>query len=208
MENSKKLRILAASDIHGDTKLAGKLARKAEKENVDLVVLCGDITGLAETKNLIKPFVDAKKKVLLVPGNWDDFATADFFSSFYKVRNLHGSAAIYEGVGFFGAGGANNSPGPGRVTEREILSNLEEAHSQLKSIEKKIMITHVHPSGSKSEFSGVKGSEAVRKAIKKFKPYLVLHGHIHEAFGIEEEIYGSHVVNVGREGKVFEIVKK
>lgn len=203
MEN--KLRILAASDIHGDTKLVGKLAKRAEKENVDLVVLCGDITGFVETKNLIKPFVEAKKKVLLVPGNWDDFATADFFASFYKIRNLHGSAAIYEGIGFFGAGGAQDAPGPGRTTERDLTTNLEEGHSNIKNISKKIMITHVHPEGSKSEFSGVGGSVAVRKAIKKFKPYLVLHGHIHEAAGVEESIDGARVVNVGRNGKILDV---
>ena len=53
---SKKFRILAAGDIHGDSKLTRKLAEKAEKENVDLVILTGDLTGWTETKNLIKPF--------------------------------------------------------------------------------------------------------------------------------------------------------
>jgi Icc-related predicted phosphoesterase len=36
----KKLRILAASDIHGDSRQFAKLAQRAEKEKVDLVVLC------------------------------------------------------------------------------------------------------------------------------------------------------------------------
>ena len=38
------MKILAAGDIHGDSALAEKLAKKAEDENVDLVVLCGDLT--------------------------------------------------------------------------------------------------------------------------------------------------------------------
>ena len=75
---SKKLKILAASDIHGDSKLVRKLAEKAEKEDVDLVVLCGDIVGWSETKDIIKPFKDKNKRVLILPGNWDNFATADF----------------------------------------------------------------------------------------------------------------------------------
>ena len=41
---SKKLKILASGDIHGDTTQARRLADQAEKENVDLVVLCGDLT--------------------------------------------------------------------------------------------------------------------------------------------------------------------
>src|SRR3989344_9238869 len=166
----KKLKILAASDIHGDSKLVKQLANKAEKENVDLVVLCGDILGWAETTNIIKPFKEKNKKVLIIPGNWDSFATTDFLAEMYGIRNIHGYSVAYQNVGFFGAGGAISSPGPGRISEAEMFKTLEKAHAGLKGIEKKIMITHMHPSGSKSEFSGLAGSEGITKAIKKFKP--------------------------------------
>ena len=148
----KKLRILAASDLHGDSKITKRLANKAEKENVDLVVLCGDIMGFTETKNIIKPFKDKNKKVLIIPGNWDSFATTDFLANIYGVKNIHGYSVKYEDVGFFGAGGAEG-PGPGRISDKEILRNLKKAYSSLKGIEKKIMVTHMHPSGSVSEFS-------------------------------------------------------
>jgi len=200
----KKLKILAASDLHGDSKLVKKLAEKAEKEKVDLVVLCGDITGWTETKNIIKPFKEKNKRVLLIPGNWDSFATTDFLANIYGVRNIHGYAVQYENVGFFGAGGAVG-PGPGAISEKEILSTLEKAHANLKGIEKKIMVTHMHPSPSISEFSGIPGSKAITTAIKKFKPSILLHGHIHEASGIEQKIGNTKVINVGREGKIIEI---
>ncbi len=200
----KKLKILAASDLHGDSKLVKKLAEKAEKEKVDLVVLCGDITGWTETKNIIKPFKEKNKRVLLIPGNWDSFATTDFLANIYGVRNIHGYAVQYENIGFFGAGGAVG-PGPGAISEKEILSTLEKAHANLKGIEKKIMVTHMHPSPSISEFSGIPGSKAITTAIKKFKPSILLHGHIHEASGIEQKIGNTRVINVGREGKIIEI---
>ena len=200
----RKLKILAASDLHGDSKLVKKLAEKAEKENVDLVVLCGDITGWTETKNIIKPFKEKNKSVLLIPGNWDSFATTDFLANVYGVRNIHGYAVQYENIGFFGAGGAVG-PGPGAISEKEILSTLEKAHANLKGIEKKIMVTHMHPSPSISEFSGIPGSKAITTAIKKFKPSILLHGHIHEASGIEQKIGNTRVINVGREGKIIEI---
>ncbi len=200
-----KFRILAASDIHGESKLAKKLAEKAEKEKVDLVVLCGDITGFVETKNIIKPFKDKNKRVLIIPGNWDSFATADFLANVYGVRNIHGYSVKYENIGFFGAGGAENAPGPGRITEKQIMETLEKAHSDLKGIEKKIMITHMHPSGSKSEFSGFPGSSSITKAIKKFQPDILIHGHIHEAAGVEEIIGKTRVINVGKHGRIIEI---
>lgn len=201
---AKKLKILAAADIHGESKAAKKLAEKAERENVDLVVLCGDITGWSETKNVIKPFKDKHKKVLLLPGNWDSFATTDFLAEIYGVRNIHGYSVKYDDVGFFGAGGAEG-PGPGRVTEKEIMNTLKKAHSRLKGIEKKIMVTHMHPFGSLSEASGVRGSKAITEAIKQFQPKILLHGHIHETAGADEMIGKTRVINVGREGKIIEI---
>ncbi len=207
MEKNKlerKFRILAAGDIHGDSSLTKKLALKAEKENVDLVILAGDITGWVETKDLIKPFKDKKKKVLIIPGNWDSFATVDFLANVYGVKNIHGYSVTYENIGIFGAGGARG-PGPGDTTDTEIFKALEKAHSSLKGIEKKIMVTHMHPSGSKSEFSGVPGSKSIEKAIRKFQPDILLHGHIHEAGGMEEIIGKTRVINVGREGKIIEI---
>src|SRR3989338_305210 len=123
---AKKLKILAASDLHGDTKQIKKLADIAEKENVDLVVLCGDITGLAETKNIIKPFKDKNKRVLIIPGNWDSFATTDFLANVYGVRNIHGYSVKYENIGFFGAGGTSDrAPGPGSISEKEMFDNLK-----------------------------------------------------------------------------------
>ncbi|MEI6850214.1 MAG: metallophosphoesterase [archaeon] len=202
---TKKMRILAAADIHGEEKLTKKLALKAEKEKVDLVVLCGDLTGWSKTKNIIKPFTDRKQKVLIIPGNWDSFATTDFLAEVYGIKNIHGYSVKYENVGFFGAGGASDAPGPGAITDKEIFETLKKANSGLKGIEKKIMLTHMHPSGSKSEFSGIPGSDSITKAIKQFKPDILLHGHIHEASGFEEIIGKTRVINVSREGKIIEI---
>ena len=58
------MRILGAGDLHGDANVSKKLAEKAEKENVDLVILTGDLIGMMETKNLIKPFLEKHKKVV------------------------------------------------------------------------------------------------------------------------------------------------
>ena len=201
-----KLKILAASELEGDSKQALKLAKQAQKERVDLVVLCGDLTGWVETQNLIKPFKDRNQKVLLIPGNHDNFATADFLATLYGMKNIHGYSAIYKNIGFFGAGGADtNLAFPGHITERQIFETLKQAHAGIAGIEKKIMVTHMHPQGSKSEFSGIQGSKAIKQAIDKFKPALLLHGHIHEAEGAEEYIGKTKVINVGRNGRIIEI---
>lgn len=199
----KKVKILAASDLHGDTKQIKKLADQAEKEQVDLVILCGDLTGQRETKGLVKPFIDKNKKVLLIPGNHESFADTDFIAQQYGATNIHGYSLIHEHIGIFGAGGANI--GPGTITETQLKKTLAKAHKGLKGIEKKILITHMHPAGSISEFSGFPGSTAITQTIKETKPDFLLHGHIHEAAGLEHTIGKTRVINVGREGIIIEV---
>ncbi len=205
-KSDRKLRVLAAGDIHGDTGLAEKLAEKAKKEHVDLVVLCGDITMAEQsTDNLIGPFVKRKEKVLLIPGNHETVATADFLSELYGIKNLHGYSVKYNDVGFFGCGGANI--GLFQLDEDEIYGLLKKGFDKIKYLRKKIMATHVHPTGSKIEkfTKFFPGSTGVRKAIEKFSPDILLCSHVHEAEGIEEKIGKTRVISVGKKGKVIEI---
>ena len=199
------MKILAASDIHGDTQLVKRLAEQAKNENVDLVVLCGDITQAEEsTDNLIGPFAALGKKVLLIPGNHETVATTDFLAEVYGVTHLHGYSIQIGDVGIFGCGGAEVGPFP--TDDKEIYTLLNKGFEKIKNVKKKIMVTHVHPKGSKIEgFSNfVEGSVSVKKAIEKFKPDLMLCGHVHEAHGIEEKIGGTTLINVGKHGKIID----
>lgn len=201
----KKTKILAVGDIHGDTGLVKRLAEKAKKENVDLVILAGDLT-LAEisTKNLIGPFIKAKKQVLLIPGNHETMATADFLAEMYpNTKNIHGYSFIKNDLGIFGAGAGDI--GINQVKDSEIFNVLKKGHESVKDLKKKIMVTHMHPRGSKAEFSGFAGSSAVRKAVREFKPDVLISAHIHEAGGLEEYSGKTKIINVSRKEKIFEI---
>jgi len=81
----------------------------------------------------------------------------------------------------------------------------EKGFDKIKNLEKKIMVTHVHAAGTKSELSGIPGSPGIRKAVEKFQPDLFISGHIHELEGVEEKIGKTKVINVGRKGKIIEI---
>ncbi len=201
----KKTKILAVGDIHGDTGLVKKLAEKAKKEDVDLVILAGDFTfAELSTKNLIGPFLKAKKQVLLIPGNHESVATADFLAEMYSpTKNIHGYSFVKGNLGVFGAGGGDI--GIHTIKESEIFNLLKKGHEKIKDLKKKIMVTHMHPRGSKAEFTGFLGSKAVSKAIKEFNPNVLIAAHIHEAGGIEETIGKTKVINVSRKPKIFEI---
>ncbi|MBW2990212.1 metallophosphoesterase [Candidatus Woesearchaeota archaeon] len=203
-----KLRIFSAGDIHGDTRVAEKLAEEAEKKHADLVVLCGDLTFAEQsTDNIIGPFKKRHLKVLLIPGNHETVATADFLADVYgpDVKNIHGYSVRYKHVGLCGVGGANI--GMGQLTEKEFYDLLKKGFDKIKYLDKKIMITHVHPSDTKMEkfTQFFPGSTGVRKAIDKFKPDIVLCSHVHEAEGLEEKIGKTKIINVGKKGKVIDV---
>lgn len=99
------MKILAAGDIHGDISQAKKLAKWAEQEKVDVVVLAGDLTfAEMNTEGLLKPFVEKKQKIILIPGNHESVATADFLAQVYGATNLHGYSIYLKDAGFFGCG--------------------------------------------------------------------------------------------------------
>lgn len=205
-EGKPKTKILAVGDIHGDTSLIKKLAEKAEKESVDIIILAGDLTfAELSIKDLIGPFAKLKKQVIIVPGNHEAVSTTAFLSEAYAPysKHLHGYSLIKNDVGFFGAGTANM--GPHQIKDSEIFYLLTKSHNDIKGLNKKIMVTHIHPKGSVSEITGFEGSEAVRKAIEKFQPDFAICSHIHEAGGLYEKIGKTRVINVSRKPSIFEI---
>jgi uncharacterized protein len=199
------MKVLAISDIHGDKGLAKKIAKKAKKENIDLIVLAGDITWFGESvKDTIKPFADLGKEILILPGNHETNETISHLKSIYpSLINIDKEPFKKNDVGFFGAGYAFG--GPFWTEEEQLKKKLMGSHKKIKDLRKKVLITHHHHQGSDSEFSGFPGSEAIRKSIEYFSPDFAIHGHIHEASGIYEKIGKTKIVNVSRKAFIFEI---
>lgn len=202
----KKLKVLAIGDIHGDSRLAEKLAKTAKKENVDVVIIAGDLTWLEQsTKNIVGPFIKQDKEVLIIPGNHETMSTINLLAETYpKTKHLHGYSLKKNDVGIFGAG-YDSTVGPFWIEDEEIFKTLKKGHDKIKDAKKKIMVTHAPPKGSISEFSGVSGSRAVREAISKFQPDMLITGHVHEAGGLQEKIGKTKVLHVARNAAIFEI---
>lgn len=200
------MKVFACGDIHGDTRLAYKLAKKAEKLDADVIVLTGDITNhTQEFDNLIGPFKELNKKILIIPGNHDDFATTHFLSQKYDLHDLHSKPYASGKIGFFGCGGSNI--GLSRMTESGFYDYLSKAHKVVDDCDLKIMVTHNHPKGGTMEKLSniVIGSEGVTKAIEELKPDILLCSHVHEAEGIEEKLGKTKIINVSKSGKLIEL---
>lgn len=205
-KKEKKTRILAIGDIHGDTKFVERLAKKAKDEHVDVVIIAGDLTFLENsTKNLIGPFIKENKEVILIPGNHESMSTIRSLTETYqKTRHLQGYSIRRDDLGIFGAG-YDSTVGPFWVADEEIFKTLKKGNENVKDLKKRIMVTHTNPANSISEFSGVRGSKAVERAIKEFKPDIHISAHVHPAGGLQEKIGKTTVIHVGRKPTIFEI---
>ncbi len=201
-KKKSKLRILAAGDLHGDKEIAENLAKKAESKKVDLVVLAGDLHGFFEGDEIISPFKKRHQKVVFVPGNWDSSLEVDLLRNVHQIKNLDGYYVNYQGVDIFGVG----SPDMKFELDKNDFKKMKKNFDRIKTKEgKKILVSHLHASGTKAEGSGIPGDEMLRKAIEEFKPDIFISAHIHEAEGIEEKIGKTKVVQVGEKGKIIEI---
>lgn len=196
---AKKLKILAAGDLHGSKEISKKLSRKAKKENADLVVLAGDIFGFESPNGgILDPFVENRQKVLFVPGNWDN--SEDMHLLQRTAKNIDKRYVNYQDWGILGIG----SPDWKLELENSDFYNLEDNFKKMK-LEKKILVSHLHAAGTKAEFSGVLGDKILRKAIEEFSPDILIASHIHEGEGIEDRIGKTRVFQVGRGGKIIEV---
>ena len=191
------VRVFAAGDFHGDRQTAKRLAEKAVSEKADIIVLNGDIVEEDNPNGVVYYFAKTGKPVFLVPGNHDWFAT-DFLAAKYDLQNLHNKSVNFGSIAIVGSG-SNLA----MMSEKDIYDGIR----RLKSAQKTLLVSHVHPSGTLMEtFSQfVKGSIGLRRAIEATKPAVVICGHVHEAEGIEEKIGNTLVVNVGKKGRLIEL---
>jgi hypothetical protein len=195
----KKLKILAAGDLHGSISVAKKLAEKGKKAKVDLVILAGDIYGYDGGKEtILKPFQDANQKVVFIPGNCDfDEDAADLKK---RAKCIHNKYVIYNDTGIAGIGSPNWKLSLNNSDFSKIEKNLKKMKTK-----KQILVSHLHASGTKAEFSGIPGDIIIEKAVKQFKPDLLISAHIHEAEGLEDIIGKTKVIQVGKKGTILEI---
>jgi Icc-related predicted phosphoesterase len=113
---------------------------------------------------------------------------------------LHGSGVEINGVPFFGLGGAVPVTPFGSwsydLTEDEATRLLAACPADA------VLVTHSPPKGAvdRSSSGASLGSEAVRDAIERFRPRLVVCGHIHESGGQTALLGGSTVINAGPRG--------
>jgi Icc-related predicted phosphoesterase len=204
MEKPKGLKILAAADFQGSSAVAESLAKKAEKEKVDLVILAGDLHGGQKTSpGIIAPFKKRNQRVIFVPGNWDTTTEANTLKDMYQINNIDGIYTHYNGVDIIGVGSPDfRMDIDNKKTLDKLIKNFEKVKD---NPTKKILVSHIHARGTLAEFSGFPGSDVLRQVIDYFHPDVFISSHIHEAEGLEQKIGKTKVFQVGKSGKIINI---
>jgi hypothetical protein len=137
--------------------------------------------------------------LFFVPGNMDSPELASWAGT-GSVRPLHGRWAIVGAVFLIGLGGSPSGPfrTPFEVRDEKATMLLGEAVASF-SVGTLVLVSHCPPMNTRLDIvpSGEHaGSMAVRCFIEKFKPALVISGHIHEAKGIDS-MGGTTLINPG-----------
>lgn len=193
------MKILATADIHGSQYRLNIVLKNIERYSPDLVIVCGDITQFGPAE-LAKNFLDQiPVETLALTGNIDTAEVSRGIDD-SKATKIEMKRVVKKGIPFVGVNGID--PYQFKVVEEKKLLD-----------ETSVLISHEPPYGAQDKvFLGMHGgNKELRDLIDKYKPQLVLCGHIHEDPGITK-IGETTVVNcsMGKrgEGAIIEINEK
>jgi Icc-related predicted phosphoesterase len=182
--DTKSIRILVVSDIHGSEIGIQDIVKKSQALKPDLVVICGDITHFGPPGQATKFLDMIEVPTFAVPGNCDPPEVIPAIED-SKAKGLHRRAQEFRGFTFVGLGGAPQSPNGLEMefSEERIFEFLDEV-----MVPKGILVTHCPAWGRNDTARGAHlGSKAIADIVEKYKPKLALSGHIHDARGILED---------------------
>jgi len=196
------MRLLAISDIHSHGVNVSLLVESLQTTSYDYVLVSGDITNFGsveEAYNLLKYFRRIAP-VYFVPGNCDP---ADLLHKSWDeegIYNVHSrTLSLNSNWRIIGVGGSTITPFKTNIEfdEEELMEILKNSITMAEG--NLILLSHSPPYNSRVDrtFTGLHvGSRSVKMFIERYKPKLVVSGHIHEARGYDR-IGETLVLNPG-----------
>lgn len=195
------MRALLVSDIHGDVE---KLKRILEKEEFDAILCAGDLSDAkkfddyeSKLEEVLDAFNIQGKLVKAVPGNMDPEEKC-VEELIQRRMNLHKKIAAFEDFEAVGHGGGQTPFGtPFEPEGEDIKETLTTLYGRMKH-ERKVAVIHQPPKDTELDIADGQhvGSAEVRELIENKDFELVVTGHIHESYGMDE-IGETQLVNPG-----------
>jgi len=143
---------------------------------------------------------------VLVPGNGETYEELRSAAAIWKTATvLHGEGCVINGMSFWGLGGGIPVTPFGEWSYDFSEALAEEMLADCPA--SGVMIVHSPPIDTVDHDSTgrIRGSEAIRKAVLKKRPKLVVCGHIHSDWGKQMKLGESLIINAGPAGIVVEI---
>jgi uncharacterized protein len=194
------VKLLLFSDLHVDLVAAKRIVEIAR--HVDVVIGAGDFGNVRrDLQRCIDALNTIDRPTVLVAGNnesTDELIAACII--WPSAHVLHGTSVTIDAVTFFGIGGGIPVTPFGSwsydFTEDETRDLVA------KCPPKCVLVSHSPPHGAVDLSSRGQhlGSIAVREAVERLSPLLVVCGHIHGSAGQVSQIGETPVVNAGPEG--------
>ncbi len=194
------MKLLLFSDLHRDKEAAAELVEKSKQ--ADVIVGAGDFAVCRQgVTDCIEVLKHCQCPAVLVAGNGESAEElTEACADWPTAHVLHGESATVAGVEFFGIGGGIPVTPFGSwswdFTEEDAQRLLTDCPHGC------ILVSHSPPQGlvdvtSRGEH---KGSSAVRSAIERCRPRVVVCGHIHDSWEKEENLDATRVINAGPRG--------
>jgi Icc-related predicted phosphoesterase len=175
------MRLLAASDLHGNRAMYRALPEVARKHDVGAIVLAGDLLGDSDdAPALIDALSLCRQPVFYIMGNDDPIELGIDTESIRSIHLRRFALGEYNVVGYQCTlpfmGGATERPETEIGRDLQGIASLVDEHS--------ILVTHGPARGVLDRTRlGNAGSTSLAILIETRRPRLHIHGHIHECFG-------------------------
>jgi Icc-related predicted phosphoesterase len=198
------VKLLAFSDLHRDLDQAAQLVERSRE--ADVVIGAGDFASIHKG---LEEAIDALEQIavptVLVPGNNEtEDALRTACENWEGATVLHGQGTEIDGTQFYGLGAGVP------ITPWDWSFDLddEQAAERLAGCpEGAVLVVHSPPKGhcDTSSAGDHLGSQAILETIEAKRPRLAVCGHIHEAWGAEDEIGPTKVINLGPSGRLIDL---
>ena len=187
------MKILAASDIHGNRAVYQWLVRKSRDQHADVLVLAGDLLGCPDGYDtveeaqrhdaamIVEILQGAEVPIYYIMGN-DDLVELDPPSD--QFQSIHGRRSELHGVNLVGyqyslpfMGGVFEKP------EEEIRADLVRLARWVDA--ETVLVTH-NPAYGVLDVGVLDlhaGSQAILELVQERRVRAHIHGHIHQQFG-------------------------
>jgi len=197
------MKLLTFVDLHGEVRLLKKLVKRAKEDDIDLVVVAGDLTMFEDhLRYMLRKLNAIGKKVLIIHGNHEsDKHLKEAIKDYANCVNFHEKAIKISGYVFLGYG-----EGGFALSDPEFRKLARRWYGEYQK-EKVVLVTHAPPFGTTTDRVEKRhvGNKDIRNFIERIKPKLAICGHIHDTAGKVDKVGETNVINPGWEGMVVEL---